>query len=91
VITAGGCRLTRQGSALLVAPLPAPAGAKFTARLRWAALPWPLPKPAHVETLSEDGKVLSRQPLRREGEQWVIECPAEAYACRLADEQESGR
>ena len=83
IVTADGCRLTRESACLLVTPLPMPDDAKFTARLRWSALPWALPEPTHLELIADDGKVLDRRPLVREGDLIVVECPGDALACRL--------
>jgi len=81
--TAGGCRLTRDQSALMVTPLPQTPGKRFVADLDWSALPWKLPPATQVELLHEDGHVLGRSPLRREGQRIIVECPAHAFACRL--------
>jgi hypothetical protein len=83
IVTADGCRLTRDRDFLRVTPLPMPPDASFTARLRWPALPWTLPQPTHLELLADDGKVLDRRPIVREGDLIVVECPGEAFACRL--------
>ena len=83
IITADGCRLTHDSASLQITPLPQPAGHTFTAKIRWAAVPWRLPEPNFLLRLDADGKVLSRQPIRREGEYLIIECPAAAFACRL--------
>jgi hypothetical protein len=86
IITADGCRLTRGPAGLVLTPLPMPPGEKFTARLRWSSLPWPLPEPTHLELIAEDGTLLGRQPIVRQGDQIVVDCPAEAFQCRLAKE-----
>lgn len=83
IITADGCRLTHDSTSLEITPLPQPAGHTFTAKIRWAAVPWHLPEPNFVLRLDDAGKILSREPIRREGEFMIIECPAEAFACRL--------
>jgi len=83
VLTGGGCRLSREGAAVVVTPLPADRPAPFEARLRWSKLPWQLPEPTHVERLAEDGRVLAREPLRREGGLLVVTCDEKAFCCRL--------
>ena len=87
IVTAGGCQLRRDGDRLTVIPLPprpgdvAPA-VSFKGEVRLAAFPG-LPSPSHAELLSEKGEVLSRSPVRRAEDRIVVECPAEAWACRL--------
>ena len=82
--TAGGCRLTRDGLALLVTPLPSTGGRKFTVRLRPAALPWKLPEPTHVEAVAEDGSVSGRRSVGRQQDAVVLECEPGVFAYRLA-------
>lgn len=84
VVTAGGCRVTRDGSALLVTPLPDEKVPAFTVRLRWTALPWQLPEPTQVEAVAEDSSVLSRQPVRREGDVVALDCRPGVFCYRLA-------
>jgi hypothetical protein len=83
VLTDGGCRLSREGAAVVVTPLPAEGGARFEARLRWSELPWQLPEPTHLERLDEDGRVLGREPLRREGRLLLVACDEKTFCCRL--------
>ena len=52
-------------------------------RIYWPKLPWPLPEPAHVETLDESGSVTSRNPARREGDAIVLECEPGVFAYRV--------
>jgi hypothetical protein len=82
VTTAGGCRFSHDGDALLVTPLPG-GRQDFTVRLRPAALPWRLPEPTHVEAVAEDGSVSARQLVRREGDMIVIRCEPGTFAYRL--------
>jgi hypothetical protein len=72
IVTVGGCRLTREGETVIVTPLPEGGGANVTARIRWAALGWNLPEPTHVEALSDDGRVLRREPVARDGDAVAI-------------------
>ncbi|MHC4398760.1 MAG: DUF5696 domain-containing protein [Planctomycetota bacterium] len=86
VVTAGGCRLTRQGDVLVVTPLPIAPGQGFTVQLRRARLPWKLPEPAHVESLGLDGSVVARSPLGRQDDAVAIDCRPGAFAYRLVGE-----
>lgn len=94
IVTSGACRLTRQGDAVTLTPLPWPekddrpavserASAGFDVRLRWAALGWSLPEPAFVEALAEDGRVLGREPVRREGDAIVLVCQPGVFCSRF--------
>ncbi len=83
VITAGGCRLSLDGRALVFTPLPAVGGPEFSVRLRWAALGWQLPEPKFVEALDLQGKVLSRRPVDRQGDCVAIICRPKVFAYRL--------
>jgi hypothetical protein len=83
VTTAGACRLSLEGKNLLVTPLPDTRGPKFSVRLLPAALPWKLPEATHIETLDESGKVLARQPVRREGDAVLLDCEPGVFAYRL--------
>ena len=58
VLTSGGMRLTREGNALLVTPLPE-TPQPVEARIRWEDLPWELPIPARITTHDADGKQLA--------------------------------
>ncbi len=82
VTTDGACRLTREGEALDLTPLPG--GPKFTARLRWKDLPWPLPDPRRAEALDEEGDVLRRVPLQRDGDELLLTCEPGVFAYRLS-------
>jgi hypothetical protein len=81
--TAGACRLTRQGDALVITPLPDERAPGFTATLRWDQLPWKLPRPARVESLSETGESLGRSRLEFDGDAVAVECSPRAFAHRL--------
>ena len=83
IVTVGACRLTRDGDALVLTPLPGDRVPKFKVQLRWPALPWQVPEPTQVEHLAEDGSVLRRDPVRREGGAVVIECEPGVFAYRL--------
>ena len=83
VTTAGGCRLTRVGKALLVTPLPSTNGREFTVWLHPAALPWRLPELTHIEMVAEDGSRSGRRPLDREGNVLLIRCEPGVFAYRV--------
>ena len=83
VTTAGACRLSPDGDALMVTPLPGVKGPAPTVRIDWAKLPWELPEPTHVEAVDEAGEVSSRKAVQRDGEQIVIECESGVFAHRL--------
>jgi len=84
VATSGGCRLTCQGDALLLVPLPNERGPALTVRLHPAKLPWRLPELTHVESIAETGEASNRQPLRRQHGAIVIECQPGVFGYRLA-------
>ncbi|MBN2475229.1 MAG: hypothetical protein JXB62_11510 [Pirellulales bacterium] len=83
-VTAGGCRLTREGAALVVTPLPTDRGPKLTVRLRPGALPWRLPGLKHIEAMGEDGRASDRRPVNGAGDLLVIECEPGVFAYRLS-------
>jgi hypothetical protein len=84
IVTAGGCRLTRAAGGLLITPLPRERGPEFAAAIRWGALPWSLPPPAHWEAIDADGnKILLHAPVRRDHDLVQIDGFAEAAAYRL--------
>lgn len=80
LVTAGGCRITREGSGLLVTPLPQSGGPKFTARIRWSALPWNLPEPTQMQAVTLDGKRPAPQPVRRDGQFLLVEAGPEVFS-----------
>jgi hypothetical protein len=83
VVTAAGCRLTAESTALMVTPLPSEHGPEFSVRIRWAALGWKLAPPAVVEALDEDGNVLRRDPVRREAGDVVVDCAPGTFSYRI--------
>ncbi|MHC4251054.1 MAG: hypothetical protein ACYS9X_18185 [Planctomycetota bacterium] len=82
VATDGALRLTREGDAVLVTPLPG--SARFDVRIAWGELPWRLPEPRSVEAISETGEVLSRGPVGRRGHEVAVTCEPGVFAYRLA-------
>jgi len=84
VVTADGCRLSRQDQGLLVVPLPADrARVAFAATIRWPKLPWSLPRPTLLEAIDEQGNVLSRQPIDPAAGQIEITGEGKAFGYRL--------
>ena len=82
-MTAGGCRLQREVNALVVTPLPREHGPALAARIRWDALPWQLAEPKTVTALAEDGTVMDRHPVRRDGEFILLECQPGMFCYRV--------
>ena len=89
VTTVGACRLTPDGDALVVTPLPGDRVPDFTLQLRWGELPWNLPEPTRVEAVAEDGSVLDRRAVgRAPTEGWsggavLVQCRPGVFAYRL--------
>ena len=54
--TDGAFRLARDAGTVVLTPLPS--SPKFTARLRWSALPWKLAEPRSAEALDAEGRLL---------------------------------
>jgi hypothetical protein len=79
--TNGAFRLTREGDALLLVPLPD--SPQFNVRINWNALPWRVKRVETVEEIDEEGKVLRSYPLNWEGEEAVLTCGGEVFAYRL--------
>jgi hypothetical protein len=80
IVTAGGCRLTRQDESLVLTPLPDSGSVGTEYQLRWDRLPWQVPVPTHVESLAEDGHVLKTDPV---AEPITIRCQPEVFAYRF--------
>jgi hypothetical protein len=81
VVYSGGYRLGREGDSVMLTPLP-DSGA-FTARLRWAELPWKLAEPRHAQAVDEKGDVVNRVELRNENGQIVLVHEPGVFAWRL--------
>ena len=81
MVTAAGCRLSRDGQSLLLTPLPRDNDVPVAFEIRWDRLPWKLPQPTQLELLSEDGRVLQRRPAPAP---LVIEFPRTTFACRFS-------
>ena len=63
LVTADGCRVTHGAAGVEVAPLPQSAGQTFSAKIRWACVPWHLTEPKFVEQIDESGKVVAHGPV----------------------------
>ncbi|MBI4877597.1 MAG: hypothetical protein HY822_23445, partial [Acidobacteria bacterium] len=81
VSTDGAFRLSVEGGALQLTPLPA--SPAFSVRLRWNELPWKLARAAGAEALDENGAVLRRFPLKDEAGAVALETRAGEFAYRL--------
>ncbi len=81
VRTNGACRLTIDGDALLVVPLPD--SPDFVLRIRWDALPWRLGRPKAAQALKENGEVIKEVDLREEGGEIILHCEKGVFAYRL--------
>jgi hypothetical protein len=79
--TGGAFRITMEGGAVLVTPLPE--GSKFDLRVRWSALPWKPATPRRAEALDENGKVLRAAPIRFEAGELVLTREPDVFAYRL--------
>ncbi len=87
VTTVGACRLSPEGDALMITPLPNDGQDAIETCLDWAKLPWKLPEPTHVEVIDESGKAIGREPIHREGGQIVLSCQPGVFAYRLGGEK----
>jgi hypothetical protein len=84
VVTAGACRVTRSPAGVLVTPLVQANGPRFSARIRWSALPWRLPEPVSMRGVRADGQRQGPEPVRRDGEFVLVESSgADAWAIEL--------
>jgi hypothetical protein len=80
VVTSSGCRLTRDGEALVLTPLPEEPNGGTTWELRWDQLPWQLPRPSHVVATDEAGNILVTKEL---GQRIAVQHVPGAFAYRL--------
>jgi hypothetical protein len=79
--TNGAFRLARESGAVVLTPLPL--SPRFTARLRWSALPWKAAEPRSAEALDENGRVVRTVQLSKEGGEIVLQTEPEVFAYRL--------
>jgi hypothetical protein len=83
VVTSSACRLSREGDALILMPLPEEPAQGTTWELRWDRLPWRLPRPTHVVAIDEQGEVITETKL---GHSVVIQHTPDAFAYRICRE-----
>ena len=81
VATNGAFRLTADGDSLLLTPLPY--SSPFVARLRWQQLPWKTSEPREAEAIDEEGNVLRRVPVKKDGDEIVLTCEGDVFAYRF--------
>jgi hypothetical protein len=81
VQTAGACRLAVESGSLTLTPLPE--GQVFSVIVDWGRLPWKLPRPETVETVSETGEVVAVVPPHWEGDVLRLECGPDLFQYRL--------
>jgi hypothetical protein len=86
VATAGGVRLTADGNALVVTPLPSDRMPEFSLRVKPGELPWKIADPTRLEGFAEDGTAMAREPMGREGDAIVITCRPGVFQYRLSRE-----
>lgn len=80
VVTAGGCRISREDGCVCLTPLPESGTARSVFEVRWDALPWNVPRPTHIEMTAEDGQVVGREALQ---ETIRIECRPDVFRYRF--------
>jgi hypothetical protein len=81
VETSGACRLSREAQGLRITA--APDSPAFQVRLRWSQLAWKLPAPQQAQALDENGTVRDSAPLRRDGDDILLEYAPGVFAYRL--------
>lgn len=85
--TAGGCRLHREGTSLVVTPLPGERAPAFDVEFQWDKWSQGLPAPTRVEALGEDGKAISTEPLSVAGGTVKVTCQPGVFAYRLSQHE----
>ncbi len=86
VTTAGGVRLTRAGTALLVSTLPDHGARSLEVRVRLDALPWRVASPKRAEALTEAGSIAAHEPLKFAGNALVLTFRPGTFQYRLTSE-----
>ena len=81
IVTAGGCRIEKDGKGLRVTALPF--SEAFDVCIDWSALPWELPVPTRIEYLDSAGTVRRTSPALPENGAVVIAFQPEDFGCRL--------
>jgi hypothetical protein len=84
VVTAGGCRLVREGDAVLLIPLPDSGSVETEFTVRWDKLPWKLPRPTHIQAVAEDDRVVHTE---QAGEILTVRADREVFAYRFVTAQ----
>ncbi len=84
VKTAGGCRLHVDGENLVLTPLPGERVPIFTVEIVWGKLAWKLPMPTRVESIGEDGKVISAKAVSAADGIVKVECRPGVFAYRVS-------
>ena len=79
--TSGACRLSREAQGLRITA--APDSPAFQVRLRWSQLAWKLPAPRQAQALDENGTARDSAPLRRDGDDILLEYAPGVFAYRL--------
>ncbi|MEA1951100.1 MAG: hypothetical protein U9N87_06925, partial [Planctomycetota bacterium] len=79
--TEGGCRMMREKDAMRLIPLPE--GRKFTVRIGPTSDVGSPARWKFFETLNEEGKVVQRRGIKREGDEVIVECEPGVFGYRL--------
>ncbi len=87
VKTAGGCRIHREGTSLVVTPLPGERVPAFSVEIAWDKLAWRLPEPTRVEAIGEEGEVVSAEAISASGGVVKLECQPGVFAYRLSRQE----
>lgn len=80
--TNGACRVARNGSGLIVTPLPE--GKAFELRLKREQLPFEIPEPKRCDARDESGKVLQKVDLAVDGNEIVLTCDPATFDYSLS-------
>ncbi|MFO7974366.1 MAG: DUF6259 domain-containing protein [Candidatus Hydrogenedentota bacterium] len=83
VTTSGGLRLTRDGDALIVTPLPG-GWAPFNLTIRWHELPWKLPVPKRVTTHDETRTKTATHDIKLHSGLLTLPCEPAVFTYRLS-------
>jgi hypothetical protein len=82
--TAGGCRIHREGTSLIVTLLPGERAPAFDVEIRWDKWSQGLAAPTRVEALGDDGKTISTEPISIADGTVKVSCRAGVFAYRLS-------
>jgi Family of unknown function (DUF5696) len=81
VTTSGGARVTYEGSAIVVTPLPS--SGRVSVALALGRLPWKMAMPTRIEAINEQGKVIHVSRIRKGGDEVTVPCEPDVFAYRL--------